>query len=196
MSFLRLVLGFLSVLLWNCNHGTMTVSDGTGSKTYSKYYDAGVWLSPQHVGMSVVVDHEKVRVPVVAGVQQEMGLLGPGDSYATGKVTVYIWNLDDRPHQIRILKVTSNAESFAGSAEAATAPPKARSGGVVGHLKIFNYGTELPMTVEYELDGKRAIVKLSLVRRTPQQNVLYFGPNGTPPYPWFQGGKNWSDLFP
>ncbi|HYF36191.1 MAG TPA: hypothetical protein VD994_12935 [Prosthecobacter sp.] len=180
----------------------MTVSQYDGvtgkssSKTYSKYYDDGVWLKPKHVGLSVVVDHEKMRTPVASAVQQEMGWSGPSDSYANGKVTVYIWNLDDRPHQIRILKVTSKGESFERSAAASSAPPKGRSGGVVGNLKIFNYGTELPMKIDYELDGKLGTVELKLVRRTPEENAVYFGAEGTPPYPWFDGGKKWTDLFP
>jgi hypothetical protein len=40
------------------------------------------WIIPNHLGASVAGDHMKRRIPVVYGVLQSMGALGPGDSDA------------------------------------------------------------------------------------------------------------------
>lgn len=154
---------------------------------YSKYYDAGAWLIPKHLGMSVVVDHEKTRIPVASGVQQSLGALGPSDSYANGKVTVYLWNFDDQPHPVKILRVSSGREAFTPNGKVINAVPQQKTGEAVGDLKIFNYGTDMHITVQYELNGKRATTELKLARRTEEELARYFGPNGNPPYPWYDG---------
>lgn len=177
-----------------CSSTTMTVDSYDGRtghsdrKVYSKYYDAGVWLVPHHLGMSVVVDHEKTRIPVVYGVQQSLGALGPSDSYATGKVTVYLWNGDTQAHSVRILRVSSRGESLSPN-QVINAKPKTKTGDAVGRLKIFDSGTEIPIKVEYELNGKRATVALTLPRRTEHELRRYFGPNGNPPYPWYDAAR-------
>jgi hypothetical protein len=60
-----------------------------------------------------------------------------------------------------------------------------RSGGEVGYIDIFNYGTTIPLKVEYEIDGKPAVMELTLARRTDEEMRKYFGPDGVPPYPWY-----------
>ena len=173
-----------------CNSTTMTVDSYDGRtgrsdrKVYSKFYDAGVWLVPNHIGMSVVVDHEKTRIPIVHGVQQSLGALGPSDSYATGKVTIYIWNGHTQALPVKILRVSSKGESVSPN-QVINAQPKTRTGDAVGRLRVFGYGTEIPIRVEYELNGKRSTVALTLPRRTEDELRKYFGPNGNPPYPWY-----------
>jgi hypothetical protein len=156
----------------------------SGRTMYSKYYDAGVWLVPKHLGMSVVVDHEKTRIPIVSGVQQSLGALGPSDSYANGKVTVYLWNFDDQAHPVKILRVSSGREAFTPNGAVINAVPLKKTGEAIGNLKISNYGTGMDVAVEYELNGKRSTVDLKLARRTDEELFRYFGPNGNPPYPW------------
>ena len=59
---------------------------GKMTKTvYTKYFDAGVWMVPGRVGMSVVVDQLREDL---------------------GKMTIYIWNRDKEPHSVRITKAT------------------------------------------------------------------------------------------
>jgi len=154
-------------------------------KVYTKYYDAGTWLIPKHLGIVAVVDHEKTRMPIVSGVQQSLGALGPADSYAMGKVTIYIWNFDSQSVPVKILRVTSGSEVITLENGVINALPKTKTGGVAGELKIFDSGTELPIMIEYELNGKRSKINLILPRRTEEDLAKYFGPkNGISPYPW------------
>ena len=191
------LIAILLLTLVGCSSTTMTVDsfDGhTGQathKVYSKYYDAGAWIVPKHLGMSIVVDHEKTRIPIVAGVQQSLGALGPNDSYANGKVTIYLWNFDSKAHQVKILRITSTGQSFTPHRQVFNALPKQKTADAVGNLRIFDSGTSIPIEVQYELDGKRATIELKVVRRTDDELFRYFGPNANPPYPWpWYGGKD------
>jgi hypothetical protein len=145
MSANQCLLAVFSIFIAGCSSSTMTVDSFDGStgksthKVYSKYYDAGAWAVPKRLGMSVVVDHEKRRVPVASDVQQSLGALGPGDSFAIGKVTVYVWNFDSQPHAVTIRRVTSGGESFAPASKTITAAPHQKNGDEVGHFRIFNY---------------------------------------------------------
>lgn len=152
---------------------------------YSKYYDAGDWIIPHHLGMSVVVDHEKTEIPVVHGIQQSIGALGPSDSFANGKVTVYLWNRDRESHRVKILKISSGESVLAPKGIEFVGVEGQRTGGAVGNFQIFNYGTKIPIKIEYEVDGKLAVVELALERRTHEELKRYFGPDGRPPYPWY-----------
>jgi hypothetical protein len=181
----------LILSLAGCNNGSMTSSayDGaTGkgeTKFYSKYYDAGDWISIGEVGLSVVVDHEKTVVPILHGIQTSLGALGPSDLEATGKVTLYNWNASDAKRQVIIKKVTSQQHTIQMKGKPVTLEPRSRSGGEIGSFPIPNYGTEIPVTVTYELDGKPGVLSLKLTRRTHEELKRYFGPNGRPPYPWY-----------
>jgi len=181
----------LVLLLAGCNSGSMTVSsyDGTTGKSetryYSKYYDAGDWISPGEVGLSVVVDHEKTVIPILHGIQTSLGALGPGDLEATGKVSVYNWNTTGAKHQLVIKKVTSGQRTIETLGKTVTLEPKSRSGGEIGSFPISNYGTKIPVTVTYELDGKPGVLNLTLLRRTYDELKQYFSPDGRPPYPWY-----------
>jgi hypothetical protein len=156
-------------------------------KVYTKYYDAGAWLVPKHLGMSVVVDHEKTRIPIAYGVQRSLGALGPSDSYANGKVTIYLWNFDDQPHAVKIHGVSSGRKAFTPTRQIINAIPQQKTAEVAGNFEIFNSGTSIPLKIDYELNGKRATIELKLARRTEEELLKYFGPNGNPPYPWYGG---------
>ena len=195
MNAIHDLLAISLLTLAGCSSTTMTVdsTDATGQSTrkvYAKYYDAASWLAPKHLGLSVVVDHQKTRIPIVSGVQQSLGALGPSDSNANGKVTVYLWNFDSQPHPVTILGVTSGGQSFTPSRKVINALPKQKTGDAVGNFKIFDSGTSIPIKVQYELNGKRATVELKLARRTEEELFRYFGPNGNPPYPWPWYGGN------
>lgn len=188
---LHLQLPILCVVLAlaGCNAGSMVVDSAAGRTVYSKYYDAGDWLIPHHVGMSVVVDHEKTLIPVVHELQQSIGALGPSDTYATGKVTVYIWSRDRESHRVKILKVSSGEKALAPTNIEFVGVEGQRTGGEVGSFPIFNYGTKIPIKIDYEIDGKPGTMELSLERRTMDDLDKYFGPGGVPPYPWYHDAK-------
>ncbi|HEV7404343.1 MAG TPA: hypothetical protein VGO11_15485 [Chthoniobacteraceae bacterium] len=191
------LLAGLSLAFAGCSSTTMTVDSFNGRtglssrKVYSKYYDAAGWLVPKHLGMSVVVDHEKTRIPVVSGVQRSLGALGSGDAYAMGKVTIYLWNFDDQAHPITILRVVSLDKTVTLRQGGMTALPHRKTGGVVARFRIADSGTSMPIKIEYELNGKRSTIDFILARRTEEELARYFGPNGRPPYPWpWYGGKD------
>jgi hypothetical protein len=188
-------LTFCLILLAGCNAGSM-VHDRYDPKTgqlsrtvYSKYYDAGDWIIPHHLGMSVVVDHEKTEIPVVHGIQQSIGALGPGDSYANGKITIYIWNRDREAHRVKIVRVSSRDVTLEPKEKIFVGIEGERTGGEVGNMQIFNYGTQIPLKVEYEVGGKPGVLELKLDRRTVEDMKKYFGPDGIPPYPWYHDNE-------
>ncbi|MDI1249925.1 MAG: hypothetical protein PSV13_13760 [Lacunisphaera sp.] len=179
------------LVLAGCNAGTM-IRDQYDPKTgernrtvYSMYYDDGNWIIPHHLGMSVVVDHEKTVIPVVRGIQTSMGALGPSDAYANGKVTVYIWNLDRDAHRVKIVRITSPGAVLEPKEKTFVGVEDERTGGEIGYIQISNYGTQIPLKVDYEINGKPAMMQLTLSRRTAEELEKFFGPNGIPPYPWY-----------
>jgi|GEM_PF-1363810 len=191
------VLPLIACLLMfaGCSSTIMTVDSDdprTGKSThkvYSKYYDEGRWLIPNHVGIVAVVDHEKTRVPVVYDAQRFMGALGPDDSQAMGKMTIYIWNFDSQPHAVKILRITSGSEVIAPQNGIINALPNTKTGAIAGRIKIFDSGIKIPMMIEYELNGRRSKIDLVLPRRTEEDLAKYFGPGGVPPYPWGRTGN-------
>lgn len=185
----HLLIACVVLALAGCNAGSMIVESDSGRTVYSKYYDAGDWLIPHHLGMSVVVDHEKNLIPVVHELQQSIGALGPSDSYATGKVTVYIWSRDREPHRVKILRISSGEKVMTPTNAEFVGAEGQRTGGEVGSFPIFNYGTKIPIKCDYELDGKPASIEFTLERRTMEDLDKYFGPGGVPPYPWYHDGK-------
>lgn len=192
----RLLYPLICVLaLAGCNTGTMTsyqydAKTGQQSRTvYTKYYDAGNWLIPNRLGMSAVVDHEKKVIPVLHRLQQSVGALGPGDSYANGKVSIYIWNRDRVAYQVKIVRVSSRNASFEPKGEIINGVAGLRTGGEVGDIQISNYDTQIPLKIEYEIRGTPGVLELELDRRTDVELKKYFGPGGIPPYPWFHEDK-------
>jgi hypothetical protein len=133
-------------------------------KTYTKYYDAGAWLIPGHLGMSVVVDQE---------------------SEYSGKITVYAWNRDKEKHAIKIQSISRGYTKAVIEKSDLLAVGDERSGLEVGRIEVSNYGTFIELDVAYELDGVAGKLPLRLERRTQEEIERYFGRNGKAPYPWF-----------
>jgi hypothetical protein len=152
-------------------------------KTYSKYYDAGSWILPERLGASVVADHRKTRIPIAYGIQQSIGALGPNDSDAEGKITVYLWNFDVSEHVLSSVSLTSGQQTIK-STERTIARVKQRTGIVLGSIGIFDSGKEIPVTLTYQVDGINRLQKLTLVRRTKEELAGFYSPSGQLPYPW------------
>lgn len=170
---LRLTRLPLLVMLFHTTHalGTELVAiepdpvSGRMIKTvYTKYYDAGVWLLPGRVGLSVVVD--------------QVG------EYR-GKVTAYVWNRDKDAHAIKFLAISVRGTKMQLDKQHLNAVPDDRSGLEVGEAEVSNMATTLMVNVTYEIDGAEATADLKLERRTRKDMKKYFGKNGKPPYPWY-----------
>ena len=139
---------------------------GKMTKTvYTKYFDAGVWMVPGRVGMSVVVDQLREDL---------------------GKMTIYIWNRDKEPHSVRITKATVYGSNVRLDKTELVAVAGERSGLEVGKFEDSNYGTQMEVVVGYEMDGAPAELALRLERRTAKDMKRFFGKHGKPPYPWYQ----------
>jgi hypothetical protein len=177
---ISLALSTLVLVLAGCRGTGMvaiTPDPATGKmtkKTYTKYYDAGVWLVPGHLGMSVVVDQ-----------------LGE----YSAKITIYAWNRDKEKRAIKIQSISSGSRKVFIEKSDLLAIGDERSGLEVGQMEVLNYGTLIELEVAYELDGVAGKASLRLERRTPEELERYFGKNGKPPYPWFhdQGGVQTSE---
>jgi hypothetical protein len=163
---------FLGILL-NATHakGTELVAiepdpvSGRMIKTiYTKYYDAGVWLLPGRVGLSIVVDQE---------------------GEYRGKVTTYVWNRDKEAHAIKFLTISIHDRNMHLDQQFLNAVPDERSGLAVGQAEVLNMAKHLVVNVTYEIDGAEAATELKLERRTRKDMKKYFGKDGKPPYPWY-----------
>ena len=167
-----LVLLELAFLVTQARAGTGLVSikpdpvSGRMIKTvYTKYYDAGVWLIPSRVGLSVAVDQL---------------------SESQGKVTTYAWNRDKDAHTIKFLKISIYGTEMKLDKQLLNAVPDERSGLEVGQAEVLNMSTTLLVKVAYEIDGNAATTELKLERRTAKDLRKYFGKGGKPPYPWYE----------
>lgn len=173
-----------------CNYDNLTVtsSDGgtgqTSTKTYSKFYDAGEWLIKDRLGLVVVVDHEHKAVPGLHGLAQSMGMLGKGDSIAAGKVALYLWNFDSVAHDVRFKRMVVAAGELDFQNQTLTAAPNDRTETEAGLIPIFNYGTNIQVTVKLDVAGKPKSIRLNLQRRTVDQLKHMYAPGATRPYPW------------
>lgn len=161
------------VMLFHTTHalGTELVSiepdpvSGRMIKTvYTKFYDAGVWLLPGRVGLSIVVD--------------QVG------EYR-GKVTAYAWNREKEVHAIKFLTISIRGRKMQLDKQHLNAMPGDRSGLELGQAEVSNMATTLLVNVTYEIDGAEATIELELERRTRKDMKKYFGKNGKPPYPWY-----------
>ena len=146
---------------------------------YSKYYDAAAWLVPRHLGMSVEVENEKKHNPIFCEIQRSQS-----DSFAKGKVRIYLWNFDSQVHPVRILDVSSEVYPTAITGNVIYADPHARTGDVIGEINIFDASRVIPVRVRYEWHGRKWVVELLLARRTKEQEARFFGPDFDAPYPW------------
>ena len=150
-------------------------------KVYSKYYDGAAWMAPKHLGMSVVVENERTHNPIFDGIRRA---LDPDDSFATAKVTVWLWNFDNRGRSVRILDVTPEVYPTTIPGKVINVAPRDRNGEVIGRIRIFDASRVIPIKVRYELNGKLWAVELLLNRRTKEEESRYFGADWNAPYPW------------
>ncbi|MDB6005688.1 MAG: hypothetical protein JWR15_2675 [Prosthecobacter sp.] len=186
MSFMA---GLVS-LLAGCNYGTMTVGsyEGITGKTsttvYSKYYDNGVWLLKDKLGIVVMVDHEKKQIPIAHGLAQSIGALGPGDSLASGKVSIALWNFDSMPQPVKFKRLLASGGELDFENQVITATPHEQTETEVGVIPISNYGKSIHITLEVEVAGKPRRIELDLPRRTQQQLDQFFSTGSVRPYPW------------
>jgi len=160
---------------------TMDKSGRTETKTYTKYYGVGDWVATGQVGIEIWIDHEKEVSPLYS-LQVATGTLGPSDLEATGLVTVYVVNLEQRQRQITDL-VVSRARGKEGVLQISSSDlaPRAISKIVPGRLPISNYGTEVPLSVQFKLDGVAYSKSLTVKRRTETDEV-----RPAKDFPWLQ----------
>ncbi|MES2593838.1 MAG: hypothetical protein V4662_00800 [Verrucomicrobiota bacterium] len=176
------------MLTSGCQQDGMVVTktkDGmTTPSTYSKFYDEGVWLIPDKLGFVLAIDHGKQVPPVVHGAAQSLGALGPGDSVAEGKATLYLWNFDSTAYAVTYHQLLVPMGSLPFKGQVVEAPPHKRTGVEAGKVQLFNYGTEISCQVALEVEGRRMAVNLTLPRRKQDELPRLYGKNGVPPYPW------------
>lgn len=174
MIFRRVILVGMLTLLGACATGQMVSHVAGGERViYSKYYDLGVWLDEGKLGLQVAVDHGPTPNPRLV--------------IATGTVTIYLINLEMKPRQVRGLSVaTAKNERSLPQDVTAVAAQRARAKVALGTIPIFDYGTEIPLTVTVDVDGSAPKTMKLTVPRLTEQQLEVFRPNGRPPYPWFQ----------
>jgi hypothetical protein len=158
----------------------MIVDSDAGRTVYSKYFDGAEWLIPDELGVTVVVDND---TPIS---RQVLGNLQGKDSDGVGTVTVYFWNIGKEKRSARSLRVTCDREKIDHAEPMEIGPgPFTRTGYKLGTVWFFTYAHELKVSVSVDVDGQHIERELTAFRRTVPELKKYFGPGGTPPYPWF-----------
>jgi hypothetical protein len=160
--------------------GEMIADTNEGRTVYSKYFDGADWLIPDGLGITVVVDNDTPLSRQMFGNFQ--GKDGDGD----GTVTVYFWNIGKQKHAATALRVACDREKIERTTPMEIGPgPFARTGYKLGTVWFFTYAHELKVTVNVDIDGQAIERQFTAFRRTVPELKKYFGPQGTPPYPWF-----------
>lgn len=165
-------------------------------REYSRFYDAGEWLEVGKLGLQLAITHEKTFIPVVYDVQKALDaigvpgvfeVLGQNDQHATGTITFYFMNLELQNRPLQVLRVSSGAlEPTPAGAKQVIAGARSQTRVDMGRVPILNYGKEVRLSVEYEIDGITTAKSFALKRRTAEELETYFSRNGRPPYPWYQ----------
>ena len=163
------------------------------AREYSRHYDAGDWLLEGKLGMQLAITHEKTFVPVLYDMQKVLdaigvpGALGTDDQFATGVITLFLVNLELQNRLVRLLRVASGTleRTPTGGLEV-VAGARTQTRVNLGSVPIQNYGKEVTLSVEYEIDGVADVKTLWLKRRTDRENAEYFSRGGRPPYPWYR----------
>jgi hypothetical protein len=179
MKIIFTLIGLLVLTITSCNSGSMSVSSynratqSTETLTYSKYYTAHDWIIKDDLCLTVVVHHEKLNIPIVYGVQRDLGLLGSSDFDAKGNVEISLWNQSSTPKTAKILRITFKTQTLDVS-QTLNAPAGSLSEIIKpGSFAISNFGTEIPVKVYYELDGKRYVATLQVKRKTYNELKAY-----------------------
>ncbi len=170
-----------------CSATGMVVSEfnpktGRHEKTiYTKYYSVGEWAALGQVGLEIWIDHEKTVGPLY-GIQQATGALGPSDLHATGLITTYFVNLEQKPRTITGLMISSTSGKRASEQpQELQLAPRSVHQLVVGRVPIPNYETEVKLSVQYMLDGVPQSISPILRRRTETEMQ-----HPRKDFPWFQ----------
>ncbi|OGQ78958.1 MAG: hypothetical protein A3F90_09000 [Deltaproteobacteria bacterium RIFCSPLOWO2_12_FULL_60_19] len=162
-------------------------SETIETRVYTKYFDAGGWLEEGKLGLQVVVEQEKSAVPLLYSLHQMTGIFGSSEAEARGNVTLVFWNLDSEERTVKVMGVKNLRQPSAiTTRQTVKAIGRKRSPLNAGVLKMLDSATEFKVEVEYELDGAAGKKEFLLKRRTEDELAKYFGPDGRPPYPWFE----------
>ena len=162
-------------------------SETIETRVYTRYFDAGDWLEEGKLGLQVVVEQEKSAVPLLYSLHQMTGIFGQSDLEARGNVTLVFWNLDSQERTVKVASVRNLRQPSAiTTQQAVKAGGRKRSPLNAGVLKIPDSATEFKVEVEYEIDGAGGRKEFLLKRRTEDELARFFGPDGRPPYPWFE----------
>ena len=165
-------------------------------REYSRFYDTGDWLQEGKLCLQLAIIHEKTFIPIVYDVQKALDaigvpgvfeVLGQNDQHATGVITFYFVNLELQNRPLQVLRVSSGTqEPTPGGAKQVIAGARTQTRVNMGSVPILNYGKEVKLSVEYELDGITTAKSFVLKWRTAEELETYFSRNGRPPYPWYQ----------
>jgi len=145
-------------------------SHTTTVKIYAPYFGTRTILSPDRVGLDLVVDLEKKIIPGLYQLQQSLGALGPGDVDATGLFTAYVWNMSSEPQILDLSSMATAGQMLPGTPVEVRLKPNSYEKVVLGRVGIFNYATELQIQISYSLDG--ATIERTLhARRLTQAQI-------------------------
>lgn len=138
---------------------------------YTKYFDGADWVLTDKLGVSVVIDNDRQI----------------DDSFAEGKIVVYLWNLGATNYKLKSLSLKLNGAEVKKINDVIVDPgPNIRTRVNIGTDQILLFATSLATEVIIELDGQIIKRKITANRRTDDEIKRYWGtPNGFPPYPWF-----------
>jgi hypothetical protein len=182
MNYRPTIMLLLCFLLGACagGPGEMIEQSENGRTLYSKYFDGADWLIEDELGLSVVVDND---TPIS---RQMFGNFVGKDTDGVGTVTLYFWNLGKQQRTGSAVHVVCDGQKLENAESFPIGPgPFARTGRKVGTVPFFTYSRQLEMTVNVTIDGRAIERHVTALRRTVPELKKYFGPEGTPPYPWF-----------
>jgi hypothetical protein len=183
---ISIAVAVIVAVLFGCSATGMSVTtiDKSGrseTKNYTKNYSIGEWVSPGQVGIEIWIDHEK-EVSPLHSLQQATGTLGPSDLRATGLITVYFVNLEQRPREVTDIVVSNiRGKDEPLQVKSSQLAPRALTKIVPGRVSISNYGTDVPLSVQFKLDGVAYSTSPTLKRRTDVEMQ-----NPTKGFPWFE----------
>ncbi len=136
---------------------------------YTEHYDGAKWLVLNEVGLSARLVHERPN---------------------SGTLFVAGWNASDRMQRVTIYSFEVDGHEYRFREPAVGDLPPQQRGieeeSPLGRVRIPGYRTEIPIVINCSIHGQRHAFAVTLHRRTVDEQRKYFGPSGTPPYPWPQ----------
>ena len=162
----------LSACLSACAANTMQVTEigpqGTKVSNYSGYFDTRTILVPGRVGLDLVVDVEKKQIPIVHGIAQSLGALGPSDMDATGLFTAYLHNLTLEAQTLRISAMTHEGQPIPDAIREVILKPDSYEKVVLGRVHIFSYARDLKVQMSYAAPDTAPVNRTLVVIRQSQ----------------------------